>query len=70
MKKFIPQFEFAACAGVFNLASEITGDGEILAREHFRKQHNANDDTPGLFVDRRAVERGRKVLAGEMMLES
>lgn len=70
MKKFIPQFEFAACAGVFNLASETTGDGETLAREHFRKLHAAQDSGPALFVDRLEVNKGRALIAGEMMFES
>lgn len=64
MRTKMPQFQFAPMADVFNLS------GEILVQEHFQKVHRHLADEIPLFVDRREVESGRAIIAGEMAVEN
>ena len=63
IKNTIPQFQFAPMADVFNLS------GELLVQEHFAKVHKHLAAEIPLFVDRREVENGRAIIAGEMEFE-
>ena len=51
-------------ADIFNLA------GELLVQEHFAKVHKHLAAEISLFVDRREVEIGRAIIAGEMAMEN
>ena len=63
-KSTIPQFQFAPLASEFNLR------GELLVQEHFQKVHRHFAAEIPLFVDRREVETGRAIIAGEMKMEA
>jgi len=62
-KQYIqPAREFGFAANTFNLAGEII-------RQPESKPQPRPDSTLALFVDHAAVEAGRAIIAGEMMLE-
>ena len=62
MKKFIPQFEFAGVENIFNLRGEVQSAPE-------QRPQPREDLTREMFIDHAAIEAGRAIIAGEMMLE-